>query len=52
VLVGQWIGIPWIAGLPESIVKGFERYCLSNNMNGTEDDIFWEEDNAVDCGIS
>jgi hypothetical protein len=28
---------------PEPIVKGFKKCCMSNNMNGTDDDVLWEE---------
>lgn len=26
----------------ESLVKGFKKYCISNDLHGTEDDILWE----------
>jgi hypothetical protein len=29
---------------PESIIRGFKKCCVSNDMNGTEDDVLWEED--------
>jgi hypothetical protein len=43
-LLGQWIKTAWDDISPESIVKGFRRCCVSNDMNGTEDDVLWEED--------
>jgi hypothetical protein len=33
---------------PESIIKGFKKCCVSNNMNGTEGDVLKEEDSADD----
>uniref|UniRef100_A0A8C4T4I5 DDE-1 domain-containing protein n=1 Tax=Erpetoichthys calabaricus TaxID=27687 RepID=A0A8C4T4I5_ERPCA len=38
-LLGKWVATPWQKIDPESIVKGFKKCCISNNLNGTEDDI-------------
>jgi hypothetical protein len=38
-LLGQWIKTAWDDILPESIVKGLKKCCVSNDMNGTEDDV-------------
>jgi hypothetical protein len=37
-LLGQWIKTAWDDISPESIVKWFKKCCVSNDMNGTEDD--------------
>jgi hypothetical protein len=41
--LGQWIKTAWDDMSPEPIVKGFKKCCMSNNMNGTDDDVLWEE---------
>jgi hypothetical protein len=28
---------------PESINKGFKKCCVSNDVNGTENDILWQD---------
>jgi hypothetical protein len=43
-LLGQWIKTAWDDISPESIVRGFKKCCVSNDMNGTEDHVLWEED--------
>jgi hypothetical protein len=42
--LGQWIKSAWDDISPESIVKGFKKCCVSNDMNATEDDVLLEED--------
>jgi hypothetical protein len=39
VLFGQCIDSVWKDISPESIIKGFKKCFVSNNTNGTEDDI-------------
>jgi hypothetical protein len=51
-LLGQWIKIAWDDISPESIVKWFKKCCVSNNMNGTEDDVLWEEDHEENSSSS
>jgi hypothetical protein len=43
VLLGQWTKTAWNDISPESIIKGLKS-AVSNNMNGTEDNGVWEED--------
>jgi hypothetical protein len=38
-LFGQWIKTVWDDISPESIIKWFKKCCVSNDMNGTEDDV-------------
>lgn len=49
--LGQWIMAAWNAISPESIVNGFKKCCISNAMDGTEDDILWQDD-SVEQGPS
>jgi hypothetical protein len=42
----------WDDTSPESIVKGFKNCCVPNNMNGTEDDVLWEEDHEENSSSS
>jgi hypothetical protein len=51
-LLGQWIKTAWDNISPESIIKGFEKCCVSNDMNGTEDDVLWEEDHEENSSSS
>ena len=52
----------WQCISPEVIVKGFKKCCISNAMDGTDDDMLWngseengnvrsecEEDEDTDC---
>jgi hypothetical protein len=36
-LPGQWIKTAWDDILPESIIKGFKKCCVSNDTNQTQD---------------
>ena len=40
--VCQWILQAWKDLKPEMIVKSFKKCCISNAMDGTEDDALWE----------
>ena len=42
--VARWLSAAWKA-IPESIiVRSFKKCCISNALNGSEDDILWEDD--------
>ena len=42
--VARWLSAAWKA-IPESIiVRSSKKYCISNALNGFEDDILWEDD--------
>ena len=43
-LIATWIKESWDAVSPEIIKKGFKKCCLTNAMDGTEDDVLWEEE--------
>jgi hypothetical protein len=39
-----WVSAAWKA-IPESfIVRSFKQCCISNALDGSEDDILWEDD--------
>ena len=42
--VAQWMSVAWKA-IPESIIiRSFMKCCIRNSLDGSEDDILWEED--------
>ena len=42
--VSRWVSAAWKA-IPESIiVRSFKKCCISNALDGSEDDILWEDD--------
>ena len=42
--VARWVSAAWKA-IPESIiVRSFKKCCTSNALDGSEDDILWEDD--------
>ena len=42
--VARWVSAAWKA-IPESIiVRSFKKYCISYALDGSEDDILWEDD--------
>jgi hypothetical protein len=42
--VARWVSPEWKA-IPESIiVRSFKECCIRNAMDGSEDDILWEDD--------
>jgi hypothetical protein len=51
-LLGQWIKTAWDDISPESIVRGFKKCCVSNDVNGIEDDVLWEEDHEENSSSS
>jgi len=50
-----WIITAWQHISPEVILKDFKRCCISNAVNGTDDDMLWnvrsecEEGESTDC---
>jgi hypothetical protein len=47
-LLCQWIKTSWQRICPEVIVKGFKKCCISNAMDGRQDDILWEDEEEVE----
>ena len=46
----MWITTAWQRISPDITVKGFKQCCVSSAMNGTDDDMLWndsEEDGNV-----
>jgi hypothetical protein len=42
--VARWVSAAWKA-IPESIiVRSLKKCCISNDLDGSEDDIVWEDD--------
>lgn len=44
-LICNWILAAWDKIKPETIRHGFKKCCLSNAMDGSEDDVLWEDCN-------
>jgi hypothetical protein len=45
--VAWWVSAAWKA-IPETIiVRSFKTCCISNALDGSEDDILWEDDGEV-----
>uniref|UniRef100_A0A672FP09 HTH CENPB-type domain-containing protein n=1 Tax=Salarias fasciatus TaxID=181472 RepID=A0A672FP09_SALFA len=42
-LLCEWVLQAWDAVSSESIINGFKKFCASNAMDGSEDDVLWEE---------
>ena len=42
--VARWVSAAW-KDIPDSIiVRSFKKCCISNALDGSEDDILWEDD--------
>ena len=42
--VARWVSAAWKA-IPENIiVRSFKKCCISNALDGSEDEILWEDD--------
>ena len=45
--VAQWVSAAWKV-IPESInVRSFKTCCIRNALDGSEDDILWEDDGEL-----
>jgi len=51
-LFEQWIKTAWNDISSQSIIQGFKKRCMSNDMNGTEDGILWEKDHEENSSSS
>lgn len=47
-----WISAAWQSITSESIVNGFKKCCISNDLNGTEDDNLWQDVSEEASGTS
>ena len=50
--VTQWVKIAWESIDPKIIVKSFKKCSISNKLDGTEDDILWDEDYEMTSDVS
>jgi hypothetical protein len=39
-----WVLAAWKAILESIIIRSFKKCCISNTLDGSEDDILWEDD--------
>jgi hypothetical protein len=42
--VARWVSAAWEAIAESIIVISFKKCCISNALDGSEDDILWEDD--------
>jgi hypothetical protein len=42
-MLGGWIQTAWGKISSESVLAGFKNCCMSNALDGTEDDILWQD---------
>jgi len=42
--VARWVSAAWKAILESTIVRSFKKCCISNALDGSEDDTVWEDD--------
>ena len=40
-LIAQWIKGAWNASLPEIMLKSFKKCCISNELDGIEEDVLF-----------
>lgn len=51
-LMCQWIGEAWDMISPKIVVRSFKKTGISNDLDGTEDDILWNDTDVVeDCEV-
>ena len=42
--VARWVSAAWKAIAENVIVRSFKKFCISNALDGSKDDILWEDD--------
>ena len=42
--VARWVSAAWKATPDSIIIRSFKKCCISNALDGSEDDILWEDD--------
>jgi hypothetical protein len=42
--VARWLSAAWKAILESIIVRSFKKCCIGNALDGSEDNIVWEDD--------
>jgi hypothetical protein len=46
--VARWISIAWKEVSPMIVQKSFQKCCVTNALDGSEDDLIWENNNDDD----
>ena len=49
-LVLKWVKQAWDEISEEMVVKSFKKCGISNALDGTEDDVLWEEEEEIEQG--
>lgn len=47
-LIAQWVKQAWNEIPPEMIIKSFKKCCISNKLDGTEDDVVFQSEDTDD----
>jgi hypothetical protein len=47
-----WIIGKWQCISPEVIVKGFKKFCISKAVDGTDDNMLWNDSQMAMLGVS
>lgn len=42
--IAEWVSVAWKKVSNETIIHSFKKCCITNALDGTEDDIVWEND--------
>ena len=42
--VARWVSVAWKANPESIIIRSFKKCCISKALDGSEDDILWEDD--------
>ena len=43
-IVAHWVSSAWTSIPAELVAKSFKKCCISNALDGTEDDVLWDDD--------
>ena len=44
-VVAHWVSSTWTSIPAELVAKSFKKCCISNALDGTGDDLLWDDDN-------
>lgn len=50
--IATWISDAWKRIEVDTIAKSFKKCSISNNMDGTEDDMLWDTESGTESGGS
>ena len=51
-IVTQWVKTAWDSIDPAVIVRAFKKWSITNELDGTEDNILWQDDCGAPCADS